>query len=63
MPEQPDAAVEAGGFPLFETSELQRQSETARLLTPVSIEHTRAWVSYWKEQGLFKYSGQKVEAA
>ena len=62
MPERPDAAVEAGGFPLFETSQLQHESETARSLTPVSIEHTRAWIAYWKEQGLFRYSGQKLDA-
>ncbi|KAI0337721.1 acetyl-CoA synthetase-like protein [Trametopsis cervina] len=52
-----DAAVEAGGLPRFETSQLQSQSETARTLAPIGSEHAHAWVRYWREQGLFKYSG------
>ncbi|KAI0698146.1 hypothetical protein BC835DRAFT_1413279 [Cytidiella melzeri] len=58
--ERPESAVEAGGFPLFETFKLQSQSDTAKSLAPVGIGHARAWVAYWKEQGLFGSNGKNT---
>ncbi|KAJ3555784.1 hypothetical protein NM688_g2384 [Phlebia brevispora] len=45
------AAVEAGGFPFFRTSELEKHSTTARLLPPIDKSHATMWVSYWKKDG------------
>ncbi|THG96088.1 hypothetical protein EW026_g5678 [Hermanssonia centrifuga] len=44
--------VEAGGMPLYETRELQRQSETARTLSPLNEDYSRMWVKYWRSKGL-----------
>ena len=35
----------------YETSELLRSSPSMRELEPMSEEHARAWVRYWKTKG------------
>ncbi|KAJ3555782.1 hypothetical protein NM688_g2386 [Phlebia brevispora] len=45
------AAVETDGFPFFQTSELEKDSGTARLLPPIDKSHATMWASYWKQDG------------
>ena len=41
-------AMEAGGFPLFETNRATEVSQTLANLPPLSEKDARAWVKYWK---------------
>ncbi|KAI0085165.1 hypothetical protein BDY19DRAFT_909277 [Irpex rosettiformis] len=44
-------SVEAGGLPVFSTTELQNKSETALAILPLQSNHARAWIRYWKGLG------------
>ncbi|KAG9126236.1 hypothetical protein FRC07_004316 [Ceratobasidium sp. 392] len=48
-----DVSIEAVGFPLLDTSEAERLSETLRSTAQLCEEHVEKWIGYWAKMGLF----------